>query len=113
MSSPEVARDHGAPAAIFSALGDETRLALIDRLSDGQTHSIIRLTEGLGLTRQGVTKHLRVLQKAGLVRSQRKGRESRYALSPEPVQAARSYLDRVAAEWDEALRSLKAFVEAD
>jgi len=113
MSSPERTEFQSDPAAIFSALGDETRLALVNRLSDGQAHSIMRLTKGLGLSRQGVTKHLRVLEKAGLVRSQKKGRESRYALSPEPVKVARSYLDRVAADWDEALRSLKAFVEKE
>jgi DNA-binding transcriptional ArsR family regulator len=113
MSNPEAVSGPANRAATFAALGDETRLALIDRLSDGRPRSIMRLTEGLGLSRQGVTKHLRVLEKAGLVRSKQEGRESRFLLLPDPVRDARSYLDRVAADWEEALSNLKAFVERD
>src|SRR5690242_11921113 len=68
-------------APIFAALGDATRLQIVTRLSDGQARSIARLTDGLGLTRQGVTKHLRVLQDAGLVSSIRVGRESQFAFA--------------------------------
>jgi DNA-binding transcriptional ArsR family regulator len=99
------------PAPIFAALGDATRLRLVARLSDGQARSITQLTDGLGLTRQGVTKHLRVLQEAGLVSSIRVGRESQFAFAPEPVAQARSYLDAVSLQWDEALARLKYFVE--
>ena len=73
----------------------------------------MHLTKGLGLSRQGVTKHLRVLESAGLVKSQKQGRESRFTLAPEPVRTARNYLQQVAADWDEALRNLKAFVEEE
>lgn len=100
------------PAPIFAALGDRTRLSLLMRLSDGRTRSITMLAADGRLTRQAVTKHLRVLQDAGLVESVRQGRESLYACRPEPLDAARAYLDRVAAQWDDTLSRLKAFVES-
>jgi len=99
------------PAPIFAALGDRTRLALLMRLSDGGMRSIRALSADISLTRQAVTKHLRVLEQAGLVDNVREGRESRFACRPEGLGAARAYLDEVAAQWDDALSRLKAFVE--
>jgi DNA-binding transcriptional ArsR family regulator len=105
-------RPHDAdPATIFAALGDETRLALIGKLSAGAPLSIARLTEGSALTRQAVTKHLRVLEEAGLVASQRAGRESLYRLDPAPLAEMRAYLDHISRQWDDVLARLKAFVE--
>ncbi|HTK35703.1 MAG TPA: helix-turn-helix transcriptional regulator [Caulobacteraceae bacterium] len=99
------------PAPVFAALGDPTRLSLLMKLSDGRTQSIARLSADTRLTRQAVTKHLHVLEKAGLVSSVRAGRESQFAYRPEPIRAARSYLDTVSAQWDEALGRLKTLVE--
>src|SRR5438132_3082685 len=96
-------------APIFAALGDRTRMALLGSLSDGQAQSISRLCAHSGLTRQGVTKHLRVLENAGLVANERVGRESRFRYRPEPVTTARSYLDGVSAQWDAAIERLRAF----
>jgi DNA-binding transcriptional ArsR family regulator len=101
----------GRPAMIFAALGDETRLSLIEKLADGLPRSISRLTEGSPLTRQAITKHLRVLEDAGVVRSVRSGRESHFEFSAAPIEELRSYLDRVSAQWDAALGRLKSFVE--
>jgi DNA-binding transcriptional ArsR family regulator len=98
-------------AAVFAALGDETRLSVLARLSSGTPHSIARLTAGTRLTRQAVTKHLGVLQEAGVVRSMRAGRETLFELRPKPLEEARDYLDAVSRQWDEALGRLKAFVE--
>lgn len=98
-------------APIFAALGDETRLALVDRLAAGDACSITRLTEGTRLTRQAVTKHLRVLEEARLVRSARAGREILFELDPGPIREIREYADVVSAHWDRALARLKAFVE--
>jgi DNA-binding transcriptional ArsR family regulator len=98
-------------ALLFAALGDKTRLALVARLCSGETASIAQLTTGTRLTRQAVTKHLRVLQQAGLVRCSRSGRESIFALDPEPMQQMRDYLERVSRRWDQALARLKTFVE--
>jgi DNA-binding transcriptional ArsR family regulator len=101
---------------VFAALGDETRLALIARLSDGRAASISQLTEaqatgGLKLTRQAITKHLRVLERARLVHGVRAGRESLYELDPKPMEELREYLELVSEQWDRALGRLKSFVE--
>ncbi len=98
-------------ALVFAALGDETRLSVLARLSLGEPQSISRLTDGTGLTRQAVTKHLRVLQAAGVVRGLRAGRESLFVLDAGPLDEARAYLDQVSRQWDDALARLKAHVE--
>jgi DNA-binding transcriptional ArsR family regulator len=98
-------------AAAFAALGDETRMSLVARLSSGKSHSISQLTEGSGLTRQAITKHLRVLERAGIVHGVRTGRESQFAFDPEPIEEIKEYLDLVSARWDQALARLKSFVE--
>jgi len=97
---------------VFAALGDTTRLELVGRLIDGRSRSITELADGSRLTRQGITKHLRVLEHAGIVRSSRVGRESRFTLVPKPIDEARSYLETVSRQWDEALSRLKSFVES-
>ncbi len=100
-----------AQAALFAALGDKTRLALVTRLCSGEPASIAELTSGTRITRQGITKHLRVLERVGLVRSIRAGRESRFGLDPRPLHAMQQYLDLVSRQWEQALARLKAFVE--
>jgi DNA-binding transcriptional ArsR family regulator len=98
-------------APVFAALGDETRLTLVAKLCKGQPHSISQLTEGSRLTRQAITKHLRVLEGAGIVHSIRAGRESLFEFDPEPIEEAKEYLDLVSEQWDQALARLKSFVE--
>jgi DNA-binding transcriptional ArsR family regulator len=100
-----------AYAPIFAALGDETRLRLVARLCHGEPRSISQLTHGSRLTRQAITKHLRVLQTAGVVRSFRSGRESLFKFHSQPIDELRDYLDLVSAQWDQALSRLKSFVE--
>ena len=100
-----------AHASVFAALGDETRLSLVAKLCGGQPRSISQLTEGSKLTRQAITKHLRVLERAEIVHSVHTGRESLFKLDPEPIEELKKYLDLVSAEWDQALARLKAFVE--
>jgi|SRR6516225_10804629 DNA-binding transcriptional ArsR family regulator len=102
---------HHAHAPIFAALGDETRLLLVRKLSGGHPHSISQLTEGSKLTRQAITKHLRVLENAGIVHGVRRGRENLFPLDPEPIEEIKEYLDVVSQQWDQALARLKAFVE--
>jgi DNA-binding transcriptional ArsR family regulator len=102
---------NGAP--IFAALGDQTRLRLVAKLSDKGPLSIVRLTEGESMTRQAITKHLSVLADAGLVRDMRRGRERLWALEPSPLEIARRYLDLVSQRWDAALGRLSAMVESD
>ena len=100
------------PAPIFAALGDRTRLALLGKLGDGQARSIAALSTDTALTRQAITKHLHVLQDAGLVACLRVGRESRFAARREALDEARAYLDEVSRQWDDTLGRLKAFVES-
>lgn len=111
MSKANPLRAAPDPARVFAALGDRTRLSLLTRLSAGPTRSITELSGETELTRQAVTKHLAVLETAGLVSRVRRGRESRFAYEPEPVDDARAYLDTVGARWDAALARLKAMVE--
>jgi DNA-binding transcriptional ArsR family regulator len=96
---------------MFAALADETRLSLVDKLAGGSAQSISRLAADSKLTRQAITKHLRVLEEAGIVLSSRAGRESLFQFQPKPMKEMQDYIERVSAQWDEALARLKAFVE--
>ena len=104
-------REVSRAAPVFAALGDETRLALVARLSSEGPLSITRLTAGSAVTRQAVTKHLDVLAAAGLVSDVRRGRERIWELELEQMEAARIYLEHVSKRWDQALDRLKRFVE--
>lgn len=106
------ASEQRADAPLFAALGDPTRLALVAKLSRGRPHSISQLTAGSRLTRQAITKHLRVLEGVGIVHSVRAGRESRYKFDPQPIEELKHYLDLVSKQWGDALDRLKAFVES-
>ena len=98
-------------ALIFAALGDETRLRLVARLCDRGPLSIVQLAAGFAITRQGITKHLRVMEQAGLVRRLQRGRESMWQLEQKRLAEARSYLQTISVQWDEVLGRLKTFVE--
>jgi DNA-binding transcriptional ArsR family regulator len=100
-----------ARAPLFAALGDGTRLQLIGKLSRGEPRSISGLAHGSRLTRQAITKHLRILEGVGLVCGERQGREILFTFTPKPVEEAIKYLDLVSRQWDEALARLKSFVE--
>jgi len=102
-------------AELFAALGDETRLFVLRRLGEGPA-SIVRLTAGQSasrppLSRQALTKHLRVLEKAGLVHCERAGRESLWTLQRQRLDEARSYLEQTSRQWDDRLVRLRAMVE--
>lgn len=96
---------------VFAALGDATRLRLLGRLSVDGPLSITRLSEGMGVTRQAITRHLHALGDAGLVRDVRRGRERVYDLDLKRLEKARGYLDQIAMQWDDAAHRLKRFVE--
>ena len=99
-------------AAVFAALGDDTRLVIVSRLQDGSDRSLSKLAEGLSLTRQGVSRHLHVLEKASLVRHRRVGRETRYQLDVEALSRARDYLAHASAQWDRAMDRLAKHLES-
>jgi DNA-binding transcriptional ArsR family regulator len=100
-----------AHAPLFAALGDETRLSLLAKLCGGRPRSISQLTKGSRLTRQAITKHLRVLENVGIVRSRRTGRESLFQFDPEPIEEIKNYLDLVSEQWDRVVSRLQSFIE--
>jgi DNA-binding transcriptional ArsR family regulator len=98
-------------AEVFAALGDDTRLRVVARLSEEGPLSIARLTEGSRMSRQAVTKHLQVLAGAGIVKSERDGRENVWQLHPKRLTEARRLLDMISREWDDTLERLRMYVE--
>jgi DNA-binding transcriptional ArsR family regulator len=110
-SSSRVPQEAQVSARLFAALGDEARLRLVFRLCEGGPMSIARLTEGSQVTRQAITKHLRVMEGSGLVRSTRRGRESVWQLDQRRLEDARRYLEMISKQWDDALLRLRRFVE--
>ena len=97
-----------AAAPLFAALGDSTRLDLIARLSRDGPQSIADLSEDAAISRQAVTKHLEILEEAGLARSRREGRERIFELRPQRLAVAHRYLDQIGRQWDAALDRLQA-----
>ena len=93
--------------AVFSALADPSRRGLIRRLAEGGAATATELAAELPVTRQAVSKHLAALASAGLVRSERRGRETRYELTPEPLGDAIAWMAEVGARWDERLEALR------
>lgn len=100
-----------AVAPVFAALGDETRLRLIARLGDVGPVSVTRLTGNEQITRQAVTRHLRVLEVAGLASHYRRGRETLWQLEPLGIREARRHLENLSRQWDTALERLRSMVE--
>lgn len=96
---------------VFTALGDQTRLYIVNRLCREGPLSIARLAEDTPLTRQAVSKHLRVLSQAGLAHGVRCGREQRWQIEARRLAEVRKLLTQIASQWDDALERLRAFVE--
>ena len=98
-------------ALLFAALGDETRLALLRRLSRAGPASISALAEDFGVTRQAITKHLQFLAVAGIIVGSRTGREHIWALKAVRLAEAQRCLEVIGRGWDDALGRLKAHLE--
>lgn len=96
---------------MFAALGEATRLTLVAKLCTEGPLSIARLSEGTGVTRQAITKHLHTLAHAGLVHDTWAGRERIWELETRRLEKARRCLDQISAQWDAAIGRLRAFVE--
>lgn len=112
MPSARAERQIVGTALLFAALGDATRLALLERLSRGGPASITTLARRFDVTRQGITKHLEVMAAVGVVAAERRGRERVFALNPERLSEARRQLELISRGWDAALARLKAHVES-
>jgi DNA-binding transcriptional ArsR family regulator len=98
-------------ALVFAALGDPTRLALLAQLSAEESASIARLTQGTDVTRQAITRHLEVLEGAGLARSTKSGRERVWRLERARLELAKRSLDQIGHWWDDKLMEFKASIE--
>lgn len=96
---------------MFAALGEPTRLRLVSRLCMEGPLSISRLSEGTGVTRQAITKHLTTLEHAGIVHGRRAGRERVWEIETRRLEIARRCLDQISDQWDAAIGRLRALVE--
>jgi DNA-binding transcriptional ArsR family regulator len=112
MGLPASAQSSQALASVFAALGDPTRLKLVAVLCAGGALSIAQLTANTDISRQGVTKHLQVLARAGVVRDVRIGRERLWQLDPARIAEAKRSLEMIGNQWEVALGKLKAFAES-
>ncbi|MBS1706205.1 MAG: helix-turn-helix domain-containing protein [Armatimonadetes bacterium] len=99
-------------APLFKALGDPYRLELIERLSDSSPLTITQLIQGFPATRQGMRRHLQVLEEAEIIVLEPHGRDVRVRLNPESIEVGQSYLAAISQRWDAKLQALKAFVES-
>jgi DNA-binding transcriptional ArsR family regulator len=105
----------GAAAAVdsvFVALADPTRRELLARLGAEGELTATMLAQRLPVTRQAVVKHLNVLDAAGLVSGSRVGREVRYAVRPEALNATARWMAALAVDWDRRLARIKRIAEA-
>ncbi len=100
-----------AVADVFFALGDGTRLSVVRKLGTGGAMSATALSDGAKVTRQAIVKHLQVLEGAGLVTHEKRGREVLYALDARRLEEARTFLEGVSAGWDRAIERLRELVE--
>jgi len=100
-----------AKARVFAALGDKTRLALVARLCSGEAASISQLADDSKLTRQAITKHLGVLERAGIVSSAQSGRERLFSFEPDPLEELQQYLASVSKQWEQTSGCRKSHAE--
>jgi DNA-binding transcriptional ArsR family regulator len=98
-------------APVFAALGDPVRLAIVTQLCASGPLPTMRLKERTEISRQAITKHLRILEEAGLVHSDRVGRDRAWRIEPHQLTRTRDYLARISAQWDARIERLRAFVE--
>jgi DNA-binding transcriptional ArsR family regulator len=112
MPKRRVERGLASAALLFAALGDPTRLMLLERLATGGPASISVLADTFrSMTRQGVTKHLHVLEAAGVIEGSRQGREQVWAVNPGRLAEGRRHLEIIASGWGEALARFKKLAE--
>lgn len=100
-------------AQLFHALGDPTRLEIVQRLSTGAFHTITTVSQGLKMSRQGIRKHLQILAEARIIRLEPKGRDTRVQLEEQTLEQAKAYITEIELQWDKRLDALRDFVEKD
>lgn len=101
-------------APIFAALADPMRRELLVSLAENSPRTATQLSRHYtAITRQGIIKHLNILEDAGLVAVHQQGREKRYTLTPEPLSELDTWIKALNAKWDERLIRLKAMLESE
>jgi DNA-binding transcriptional ArsR family regulator len=100
-------------APVFAALGDARRLQILHRLGYQGAMSITEIASGAAITRQAITKHLHVLNRAGLVHGSKQGRQQVWELNLNQLAEARRCLEQISEQWEQALHRLKNLVEGD
>jgi len=108
-------RPSGLPeelSLLFGALSDETRRGILARLAEGDA-SVGEIAAPFDVSRPAISKHLRVLERAGLVERRRDGRISRCSLRAAPMREAASWIDRYRAFWEHQLDALSRYLERD
>ena len=99
--------------SVFAALADPMRRSLLVNLAEHSPRTATQLAEEYPVTRQGILKHLTILEHAGLVAIHQVGREKRYTLTPEPLEELEQWIANIGAKWDERLLRLKTWLEAE
>ena len=97
--------------SLFAALADPIRRGLLVNLAEHSPRTASQLAEDYPITRQGILKHLTILESAGLVAVYQSGREKRYTLTPEPLEELDQWIDNIGAKWDQRLLRLKTLLE--
>lgn len=105
--------DDEALDRIFGALAHPIRRALMSRLARGDGASVSELAQPFDVSLMAVSKHLTVMEEAGLVRREKDGRMRRCSLEPEPVDAAMAWLERHRAFWEDRLDALAEYLEGE
>jgi len=97
--------------SLFAALADPMRRSLLVNLAEHSPRTATQLAQEYPITRQGILKHLTILEDAGLVAVHQAGREKRYTLMPEPLEELEQWIEDIGAKWDERLLRLKTWLE--
>ncbi|MEZ4657165.1 MAG: metalloregulator ArsR/SmtB family transcription factor [Caldilineaceae bacterium] len=98
---------------VFTALADATRRQILETLAAGESRTATQLAAEFPMTRQGVTKHLRLLSQANLVQTRRSGRETIYTFNPQPLTATSAWLAELTVQWDTRLQRLQDYLAND
>ena len=98
---------------VFAALADDTRRRIIEILTEDGEQTATQLAERFLISRQGISKHLNIMEEAGLVTVHQRGRDKFYHLTPEPLEEATLWISAIAARWDERLAALRDLIELD
>jgi DNA-binding transcriptional ArsR family regulator len=98
-------------APVFAALADPMRRSLLVNLAENSPRTATQLAQEYPITRQGILKHLNILEEAGLVAVHQKGREKRYSLTPEPLTELERWIKDLESLWDKRLLRLKTLLE--